>query len=89
MSVDEPNVALDRLLDPLARCLTPESAERLVALRADPVAQEKIDALAQASSEGRLSAAERAEYEACVAASGFIAILQSKARALLARRSGA
>lgn len=86
MATDEPNVALDRMLDPLARCLTRESAERLVALRADPEAQAKIDTLAQASNEGRLSAEERAEYEAYVAASGFIAILQSKARALLPNR---
>jgi hypothetical protein len=89
MTADKPNAALDTLLDPLARCLTPESARRLVELRAGPEAQAKIDALAQASNEGRLTASERAEYEAFVAASGFIAILQSKARALLANAAGA
>ena len=75
---------LDRLLDPVARCLTPESARELVALRADRKAQRRIEELAEAAGEGRLSAQERAEYEAYVAASSFIAILQSKARAILA-----
>ena len=76
---------LDRLLDPVAQCLTPESARDLVALRADPAAQRRVEQLADAAGEGRLSADERAEYEAYVAASSFIAILQSKARAILSR----
>ena len=75
---------LGRLLDPVAKCLTRESARELVALRADRKAQRRIDELAEAAGEGRLSPQERAEYEAYVAASSFIAILQSKARAILA-----
>jgi hypothetical protein len=71
------------MLDPVARCLTEESARHLIALRADPVAQDRIEQLADASTDGRLSPEEQAEYEAYIAASGFIAILQSKARLLL------
>jgi hypothetical protein len=74
---------LDRLLDPVARSLTPEAARALVALRADPEAQARIEELADKCNEGRLTPAERAEYEAAVHASTFIAILQAKARALL------
>jgi hypothetical protein len=88
MSPETPTVLLDRLLDPVARCLTPESAQHLAALRADPLAQERIEQLADASSEGRLTPDERAEYEAYIAAASFIAILQSKARALLNPRGG-
>jgi hypothetical protein len=74
---------LDRLLDPLGRILTPEVAERLVRLRCDPKAQARIDKLARKCNEGKLSDAERSEYEAYVYAIDFIAILQAKARALL------
>jgi hypothetical protein len=79
-----PSSVLDRLLDPVARALTPDSARALVQLRASPEAQAHIEELAEKCAEGRLSPAEQAEYEAAVWASNFIAILQSKARALLA-----
>ena len=78
-----PTYVLDRVLDPVARCLNTESAKHLVALRADPQAQDRIEQLANLSTEGRLSSEERAEYDAYVAAATFIAILQSKARSLL------
>jgi hypothetical protein len=78
---------LDRLLDPVAQCLTPESARHLVDLRADEAAQNRIDQLADAATEDLLTPEERAEYEAYIAASSFIAILQSKARVLLKNRT--
>ncbi len=74
---------LDRLLEPVSRCLTQESAERLVRLRADPELQARIDDLADKCNEGDLSAEERSEYETYVHAGGVIAILQAKARRLL------
>lgn len=76
---------LDRLLDPVGRCLTTEVARNIVDLRADPVAQARIDELADKSTAGRLSGEERTEYEAYVRAIDFIAVLQAKARAMLAR----
>jgi hypothetical protein len=76
---------LGRLLDPLGRILTPEVAERLVSLRFDRKAQARIDKLARKCNEGKLTEAERSEYEAYVYAIDFIAILQAKARALLKR----
>jgi hypothetical protein len=75
--------ALDRLLDPIRRSLTPEVARQLVDLRADPEVQERIDALADKCTEGQLSAEELAEYEGYVRAVNLIAILQAKARAYL------
>lgn len=77
-------MVLDRLLDPVSRCLTPEAARRLVGLRADPSIQERLDLLAEKSTEDELSPEERIEYETYVRALDFIAILQAKARALLA-----
>src|SRR6185503_10938101 len=38
-------ITLDRLLDPVGRCLTPEVARRLVALRAEPELQARVDLL--------------------------------------------
>jgi hypothetical protein len=76
---------VERLLDPLARRLTPAAARSVVAFRADPDTQAHIDELAEKCNDGQLTAEERAEYEACVRAIDFITILQSKARQLLAK----
>ena len=81
--------AIDRLVAPLGECLTPESARRLLALRADPALQASVDDLAARHSAGRLSPAEQAEYGRYVTYSTFIAILKSKARQLLASTPGA
>ena len=75
---------LDRLLEPVSRCLTPEAARQLVALRADPQFQERLDILADKCTEGLLTPDEREEYETYVRAIHIIAILQAKARKLLA-----
>jgi hypothetical protein len=75
---------LDRLLDPVAKCLTPDVARRLVALRADPETQARIDDLASKANEGTLSSVERVEYEGYVEAIDVVSILQAKARKILA-----
>jgi hypothetical protein len=80
---------LDRLLAPVTQCLTPDVAERLVALRADVDVQARIDELADKANEGLLSAEERAEYEDYIEAIDMIAILQARARAVLTKRSNA
>jgi hypothetical protein len=82
--VTRPSAFLDRLLDPVTDCLTPEAARQLVALRADPQFQERLDTLADKCTEGQLSPDEQEEYETYVRAIHLIAILQAKARKLLA-----
>ena len=79
--------ALDRLVDPLSRCLTPQSAKRLLKLQADPKLQAVVDRLAEKCNEGRLTDRERAEYADYVSFGTFIALLKSKARQLLAHSS--
>jgi hypothetical protein len=79
-------LALDRLLDPLARRLTPASARALVEFRADPGTLPRIAELAEKCNEGELTASERVEYEAYVRAGDLITVLQSKARRLLRSR---
>jgi len=74
---------LDRILDPVGRALSPEAARELIAMRADPQAQERIDRLADLANEGALSCEERSEYESLIAAAGVVAVLQAKARLVI------
>ena len=83
MPLQQVSDLLDRMLDPLGRSLTPEAARQLADLRADPAAQQRMDELADRCNEGTLTPDERAEYEAYVTAATLIAVLQSKARAVL------
>jgi hypothetical protein len=85
MSQTHEILTLNRLLDPVSRCLTPEVARRLVELRADPELQKRIDTLADKCTADRLTLEEREEYETYVRTSRFIAILQAKARKLLSQ----
>jgi hypothetical protein len=55
-TLDKP--VLDRLLDPLARILTPEVAQNLVKLRFDRKSQAHIDRLAPKCNKGTLTEAE-------------------------------
>jgi len=70
---------LDSLLDPLSRCLDSGSARRVAEFRVAANVQERVDALAERANEGLLTDDEKAEYEAFVNASDFIAILKLKA----------
>ncbi|MHB1426878.1 MAG: hypothetical protein ACYC3I_27290 [Gemmataceae bacterium] len=74
---------LDRLLDPVGRCLSRRAARELAGLRADDEVQAHVRELAEKCNEGTLSAEERAEYEAYVMAANIVAILQAKARVRL------
>jgi len=71
--------ALDSLLDPFTRCLDTGSARRVAEFRIAASVQDRVDALAERANAGLLTDDERAEYEAFVNASDFIAILQLKA----------
>lgn len=85
MVTAEATTYLDRLLGPVVGCLTPEVAERLVALPSNPEIDAHIQELASKANEGTLSAEERAEYEDYVEAVDLVAILQSRARSVLSQ----
>ena len=74
---------LEQVLDPFVDCLTPEAARRVVALRADPEVQARLDQLADRANEGLLTPDERAEYEKFLATFHMVTLLQSKARQLV------
>ena len=75
---------LDKMLEPVSRCFTPEVADRLVHIQPDPELQNRIDLLADKCTEGDLTDEERSEYEAYVRTGNLISILQAKARKRLA-----
>ena len=81
----QPPSILDQLLTPVGDCLTPEVARHLVDLHASADVQARLEDLADKSTEGQLSAEERAEYATAVAAIEFISVLQAKARRLLSQ----
>jgi hypothetical protein len=74
---------LEQVLDPFVDCLTPEAAQKIVALRAEPAGQLRLDELADRAKEGTLTAEEHAEYERFRATFHMISLLQSKARQFL------
>ena len=74
---------LARVLEPVGHCFTPEVAQAIVALRADPAVQARLEDLADKSTQNTLSEDERIEYETYVHAIDFIAVLQSQARRIL------
>jgi hypothetical protein len=78
------DAAFERVLAAVGQCLDRQSAEALLRLRADSEMQGRIEELADKCSEGRLSSDERDEYEALIRVGNFVAILQAKARRLLA-----
>ena len=77
----------EQLMDPVARCLTPDVAKSLLQLRAPASAQARVEALADKCTAGALTAEEESEYDAYVWAGNLIAILQAKARTLLAEQN--
>ena len=84
MPANSAHGAFERVLAAVGECLDRQSAEALLRLRADSEMQGRIEELADKCSEGRLSLEERDEYEALIRVGNFVAILQAKARRLLA-----
>jgi hypothetical protein len=74
---------LDRFLRPLAACLTPEVAQRIVSLQLDAQSQARLDELAAKANEGQLTDDERQEYEEFVEGIDLMGILQARARTVL------
>ena len=84
MSVTPEAMAFDRGVGPLLRLLLLDKADAVLSFRPEAALSERIEELAAKSTEGELSAEERAEYEGYVRANNFIAILRRQARRLLA-----
>jgi hypothetical protein len=88
-SMNPESSVIDRLMDPVGQCLTPEVAERIASLRADDKLQARVDELAHKANAGTLTDDERSQYEQYVSFSQFVTLLQIKARNLMDRTTGA
>jgi hypothetical protein len=80
--------SLDRFLDPVEGCLTPEVARRIIDWRPDEQLRKRIEELGRKANEGKLTPEEDAEYRDYIDEGDLIALLQAKARHLLARSAG-
>jgi hypothetical protein len=80
--------SLDQFLDPIDGCLTPQVAQRIVDWQPNKDLRRRIEELGHKADEGTLSAEEDTEYREYVDEGDVIALLQAKARRLLARSTG-
>ena len=87
MATSTEMTAFDRGVRPLMEIVLPERAEAVISFRAEPDLQGRIDELAEKSTEGQLTEAERSEYAGYVRANKFVAILQGHARRLIESRA--
>ncbi len=71
---------LDRVLDPLMDCFTPEMARNIANLRADTETQARLDNLAEKANDGQLSKEEEAIYDRYLEAYHLVTIFQAKAQ---------
>ena len=78
------NQVLERLLGPVSSSLNEEAARKLIGLKADRKTQARVAALARKCNQAKLTPEEHEEYTTYVMAGEFLAILQAKARLLLA-----
>jgi hypothetical protein len=70
----------DEILAPLASCLTPEVATRILAIRIDPRIQARVDELAEKAAAGLLTESDRTEYEDLIEKADLLGIVKSLAR---------
>ena len=75
----------EQVIDTFADCLTPESAKRILAIKADENHIARVKYLGEQCNEGLLTEAENAEYGQLIDLGTQLSILKSKARQLLAR----
>lgn len=87
MSETFATTVLDRFLDPVTDCLTPDVARRIVDLKIDPLLQSRLDELAAKANAGALASEEAREYREYVEGIDLIGILKAKARLSLVRHS--
>ena len=83
MATTPATTAFDRGVRPFLQIVLLDKAGAVLNFRPDPALQDRIEELATKSTEGELTAPERAEYEGYVRANKFIAILQRQARQMV------
>ena len=80
MSTAHTPTAFERAIQPLIDVIVGDNAEKLLRFRPDPAVQKRVEELAAKCNEGKLTEAERGEYEGYVRANDFIALVMRQAR---------
>ncbi|MFN0076754.1 MAG: hypothetical protein ACKVY0_09785 [Prosthecobacter sp.] len=74
---------VENLFSKVSGCFNEQSAEALVALRADDKTTAMSEEIADKSREGLLNAEEQRQYQEFAQAVSFVSVLQAKARVYL------
>ena len=76
--------SIERILEPVTACLTPEVAQRIVDVRLDdPFMMQRLEFLREKANEGTLTEQERAEYEGFVEGNDLLMLIKDQARSVL------
>jgi hypothetical protein len=81
------SVAFERGVRPIMKIVLPEKAKAILRFRPSAKLKARIEELAGKSTEGQLTAAEKAEYVGYVRANKFVAIFQCQAKQLAGSKS--
>lgn len=75
---------IERMLEPLTACLTPEVAQRIVDVRLDdPSTMQRLEDLREKANDGTLTEQERVEYEGFVEGNDLLMLIKDQARSVL------
>ena len=80
-------VAFERGVRPIMKIVLPEKTKAVLRFRPSAKLKARINELAGKSTEGQLTATEKAEYIGYVRANKFVAVLQRQARHLAGSKS--
>ena len=76
--------SIERILEPVTACLTPEVAQRIVDVRLDdPSMMRRLEYPREKANEGTLTEQERAEYEGFVEGNDLLMLIKDQARSVL------
>lgn len=74
---------LEKMLDPIAQCLTREAARQILSFQVDHATRKRVDILAELARSGEINEEQKQEYRELVDAMDLVALLKSKARTVL------
>ena len=87
MAATPETLAFERAVRPIMKIVLPEKTKAVLQYRQSAKLRARIEELAGKSTEGKLTAAEKAEYAGYVRANKFVAVLQRMVRQLASSKS--
>ena len=87
MAATPETAAFERAVGPVMKIVLPEKTEEVLRFRPPAKLKARIEELAGKSTEGQLTASEKAEYAGYVRGNKFLAVLLRQARQLATSKS--